>query len=207
MPRALALDELNQFAFPKSRVGLPRLRDFRNKWVRQSLIPLVLRAQARDRPAFAELWERHSRLIHAILLSMVPDQEAEDLMQEVALAAWRSLDNLEEPERFTPWLTTIARNLGRDMLKRPHCTEQIRPAHERLAVEPARADQKLEADDVMNCIRSLPEPYREPLTLRLVLELSAKEIADRTGLTRGSVRVNLCRGMKLLRAAFDDGTT
>ena len=48
-------------------------------------------------------------------------------------------------------------------------------------------------------IRSLPEAYRETLILRLVEGMTGPEIAARTGLTAGSVRVNLCRGMQQLR--------
>jgi RNA polymerase sigma-70 factor, ECF subfamily len=49
-------------------------------------------------------------------------------------------------------------------------------------------------------IRSLPETYRETLILRLVEGMTGPEIAARTGLTHGSVRVNLHRGMQQLRA-------
>ena len=48
-------------------------------------------------------------------------------------------------------------------------------------------------------MRGLPEAYREPLVLRLVEGLTGPEIAARTGMTHGSVRVNLCRGMAMLR--------
>ena len=48
-------------------------------------------------------------------------------------------------------------------------------------------------------LRTLPEAYREPLTLRLVERMSGPQIAEATGLTHGSVRVNLSRGMELLR--------
>jgi RNA polymerase sigma-70 factor (ECF subfamily) len=57
-----------------------------------------------------------------------------------------------------------------------------------------------EARRVLEAIRSLPECYREPLILRLVQGSSGAEIAALTGLTPGSVRINLHRGMKLLRA-------
>ncbi len=124
-------------------------------------------------------------------------------MQEVALAAWRRIDSLEDAARFTPWLSTIARNLGRDALKRPRGAESLQDQHDDALTEtPPRAG--LSADDVMTVLRSLPEPYREPLALRLLLELPAREISERTGLTEGSVRVNLCRGMKLLRAALEE---
>ena len=51
----------------------------------------------------------------------------------------------------------------------------------------------------LEAIRSLPDCYRETLMLRLVEGMTGPEIAQRTGLTHESVRVNLCRGMKMLR--------
>jgi RNA polymerase sigma-70 factor (ECF subfamily) len=57
----------------------------------------------------------------------------------------------------------------------------------------------LEAKEVLSAIRSLPEAYRETLSLRLVQGYSGPEIAALTGLSPGSVRVNLHRGMNLLR--------
>ncbi len=60
------------------------------------------------------------------------------------------------------------------------------------------ADER-EAALILAVVRALPEPYREPLILRLVEGMTGPEIAARTGLTHGSVRVNLCRGMQLLR--------
>ena len=52
---------------------------------------------------------------------------------------------------------------------------------------------------MLAAIRALPEAYRETLVLRLVEGMTGPEIAERTGLTAGSVRVNLYRGMKQLR--------
>jgi len=59
------------------------------------------------------------------------------------------------------------------------------------------ADQ--EAAMILGVVRGLPEAYREPLILRLVEGMTGPEIAARTGLTHGSVRVNLYRGMQMLR--------
>jgi RNA polymerase sigma-70 factor (ECF subfamily) len=171
---------------------------------RRALVALVMRAQAGDRSAFARLWERHAQLVHAILLSMIRDQDARDLTQEVALAAWRAIARVEDPARFSSWLSAIARNHGRDALKSSRAaTERLNARHERELIEEERGPAAFGAEDVLQCIRELPEAYREPLTLRLLLELPAREIAERTGLTPGSVRVNLCRGMKLLRAALE----
>ena len=88
-----------------------------------SLLPdeaaLAARAQRGDEAAFAALYERFARMVHAILVSMVSYDEAQDCSQDVFLKAWRALPTLREPARFGPWLATIARNRGRDALKRP----------------------------------------------------------------------------------------
>jgi RNA polymerase sigma-70 factor (ECF subfamily) len=55
------------------------------------------------------------------------------------------------------------------------------------------------AKEILELIRGLPEAYRETLVLRLVEGMTGPEIAERTGLTPASVRVNLHRGMKQLR--------
>jgi RNA polymerase sigma-70 factor (ECF subfamily) len=59
--------------------------------------------------------------------------------------------------------------------------------------------QESRAAEILELIRGLPEAYRETLVLRLVEGMTGPEIATRTGLTAASVRVNLHRGMKLLR--------
>jgi DNA-binding CsgD family transcriptional regulator len=60
-------------------------------------------------------------------------------------------------------------------------------------------DSKTEAREILTAIRALPETYKETLILRLVEGMTGQEIAERTNLTPESVRVNLHRGMKLLR--------
>ena len=66
----------------------------------------------------------------------------------------------------------------------------------------ATHEDRLDAQYALAAIRALPEAYRETLMLRLVEGLDGPEIAARTGLTPGSVRVNLHRGMALLRTAL-----
>ena len=64
-------------------------------------------------------------------------------------------------------------------------------------------DSVADAFLVIGAIRTLPEAYRETLIMRLVEGMTGPEIAERTGLTADSVRVNLCRGMKLLRERLE----
>jgi RNA polymerase sigma-70 factor (ECF subfamily) len=132
-------------------------------------------------------------MVHGILLARAPRGEAQDLTQEVFLKGLERLGSLREPAAFGGWIATIARNAALDRIRR--APDQVELVEDAYAAEPAG-----EAWAVLRLIRSLPEAYREPLALRLVEGMSGPEIAERTGLTEGSVRVNLHRGYEMLRA-------
>jgi RNA polymerase sigma-70 factor (ECF subfamily) len=162
---------------------------------------LVRAAQTGDRRAFGMLYARYVRMVHGILLTKVPYAEAEDLVQDVFLQALSRMKSLREVSRFAGWLATIARNRAVDFLRQSRpATEFDEEFHEvGKNVHPANQADHSEAVRVLEAIRSLPESYREPLVLRLVEGMTGPEIAVRTGLTEGSVRVNLHRGMHQLR--------
>ena len=154
---------------------------------------LVEAARAGDRAAFERLYHAFAPLVHGVLLARVPYGEVSDLVQDVFLSAFRKLGHLRDPARFGPWVAIIARNRAADFYRRTRETEEL---HEGLA---QAESHEAEASEVLEIIRSLPEAYRETLVLRLVEGMNGPEIAARTGLTPASVRVNLHRGMKLLR--------
>ena len=154
---------------------------------------LVAQARDGDRGAFGKLYERHTRMVHGVLLAHVPFAEVDDLVHDVFLVALRKLGSLREPAAFAGWLIAIARNRATDFHRKPRASEEL-PA------EIGSSDpQEYEARAALEAIRSLPQAYRETLVLRLVEGIKGPEIAARTGLTPGSVRVNLHRGMKQLR--------
>ncbi len=158
---------------------------------------LVARARAGDRSAMAELHSRYARMIHAILLARVPHDQADDLAQDVFVHAISKLHGLRTPAAFGGWLSMIARNCATDFHRRRRVVSELDEAdHEAVG---ASADKHLRALEVLAAIKRLPDAYREALIMRLVEGMTGPEIAERTGLTKGSVRVNLHRGMKLLR--------
>ena len=159
---------------------------------------LIRAAAAGDRQAFGELYVRYARMVHGILLTRVSPAEAEDLVQEVFLAAMKQLRGLRDAAAFRGWLAAIARNRAMDHHRRSRDTESL-GVHEVAASREAAHDAFL----VLDQIRRLPEAYRETLILRLVEGMTGPEIAAQTGLTPESVRVNLCRGMKLLRELLE----
>lgn len=159
---------------------------------------LVRRAREGEREAFRRVYDRYAAMVHGILISCAPPGEAQDLVQEVFLKALRRIGDLREPGKIGSWLASIARNTGRDALR------QVRPTAPLPDEIPDRShDGEVEAREVLDCIRSLPGSYRETLALRLVEGMTGREIAYRTGMTEGSVRVNLHRGMKMLRERME----
>ncbi len=167
---------------------------------------LVRAAQQGDRSAFGLLYRRYAGMVHGILLSRVSYADVDDLVQDVFLQALPRLRTLREVSKFPGWLAAIARNRATDFHRRnkPHEQLEENSTSTETGERPtARLRHTLqssaEAHAVLHAIRSLPDAYRETLVLRLVEGLTGPEIAARTGLTHGSVRVNLHRGMQLLR--------
>ena len=157
---------------------------------------LVEAARQGDRVAFGRLYDTYAPMIHGLLLARLPRSEVDDVVQEVFLQAMTRLASLRQPASFGPWLAAIARNRARDHFRRTAATVEL-PGDLAGAPHPEG-----EALGVLAVIRGLPEAYRETLILRLVEGMTGPEIAERTGLTHGSVRVNLHRGMQLLREAL-----
>ncbi|HEX8128478.1 MAG TPA: sigma-70 family RNA polymerase sigma factor [Pyrinomonadaceae bacterium] len=157
---------------------------------------LVAAVRAGDRDAFGRLYDAYSRMVHGILLARVPYGEVDDLVQDVFLVALRKIDALRDAAAFGPWLAMITRNRAMDFHRRSRDTTELT---DDMATTTNAAAPEAEATEVLNLIRQLPEAYREPLILRFVEGMTGPEIAERTGLAPASVRVNIHRGMKLLR--------
>jgi len=162
-------------------------------------VALVAAVRAGDREAFGRLHDTYARMVHGILLARVPYSEVDDLVQDVFLVALRKIDSLRDAAAFGPWLAMITRNRAMDFHRRSRDTTELSddlPAANVTAPE-------AEANEVLTLIRMLPEAYREPLILRFVEGMTGPEIAERTGLAAASVRVNIHRGMKLLREKLE----
>ena len=162
-------------------------------------VGLVKAALEGDRDGFARLYNLYAPLVHGILLARVPRTEVDDLVQDIFLHAFKKLHTLRDSAAFGPWIAMIARNRAVDFHRRSRTTVEI--------TDELRGSDKQQskAAEILELIRSLPDAYRETLVLRLVEGMTGPEIAERTGLTAASVRVNLHRGMKLLREKL--GTT
>ena len=154
---------------------------------------MVERVRAGDKNAFEELYRKFSSLVHGIVLARVPRDEVADIVQEVFITAYEKLHTLREAHLVSPWLASVARRRAVEFHRRSKPTVEL---SEDLSFS---NDAKNEAREILDAIRELPETYSETLILRLVEGMTGAEIAEQTGMKHESVRVNLSRGMKLLR--------
>jgi RNA polymerase sigma-70 factor, ECF subfamily len=162
---------------------------------------LVQAARQGDRAAFGKLYALYARMVHGILLVKVPLKDVDDLVQDVFLRAMPRLSGLRDAERFGAWLAAITRNRARDYYRQTRATALVTESLGEVAEGAASSSAAPEtnAASILLAVRFLPDAYRETLILRLVEGMTGPEIAVRTGMTPGSVRVNLHRGMQKLR--------
>lgn len=154
---------------------------------------LVERVCAGDEEAFNELYKIFAPMVHGIVLARVPRDEAADIVQEVFLSAYKNLHTLRDKNATGAWLAMIARNRAVEFYR------GLKPTEELTENLKDKNNSNAEAREILKAIRALPDAYRETLILRLIEGMTGQEIAERCGLTPESVRVNLHRGMKILR--------
>lgn len=145
--------------------------------------------------------------------------DAEDLVQEALLKAYRSFDSLEESAAAGRWMRVILTNVWRDRLrKRRHSPREVAlddvddfSLYETLVEEdPFPYSDTLHLDflgsfsreDVHVVLRRLPELYRAPLVLRYIEEFATKEVARLLGTPLGTALARLHRGRKLFEKAM-----
>jgi RNA polymerase sigma-70 factor, ECF subfamily len=157
----------------------------------------VAAARDGDRAAFGQLYQRYARIVHGVLLAKVPVGEVDDLVQDVFIRALRRLSTLRETASFGAWLAAIARNVASDYHRRSVPEEALTDDEIQCGMSSGNQDGPAA---ILDAVMSLSEAYRETMILRLVEGMTGPEIAAQTGMTHGSVRVNLHRGMEQLRA-------
>lgn len=169
-----------------------------NDSTHQDVLDWVIAAQNGSTDAFRQLHRRFVASVHGVLLSRFRPSIAEELTQECFLIAFRKLSQLRDPRKFGPWIVAIARRV--DALEERH--HYVPMENEEIVDARIRPEVSIDAMRVLDVIQSLPQAYRETLVMRLAEGMSAIEIAEVTGLTPESVRVNLHRGIRKLRDAL-----
>lgn len=178
---------------------------------------LVARAAGGNAAAFEVIMRRHNRLLFRTVRSIVRDDaEAEDLVQEAYLRAWRALGSFRAESKLSTWLVRIAANEALGRLRHRHAqvipleaamvsTEaDVRAAMTDAAEHgPEAATQRAQLRRLLEArIDRLPEAFRTVFVLRAVEEMSVEEVAQALAIPEATVRTRLFRARSLLRESL-----
>jgi RNA polymerase sigma-70 factor, ECF subfamily len=167
-------------------------------------IMLVQKAYAGDAQAYEELIRQYARLVWATVYCVMHDATwTEDLVQETFIKGWQMLKTLREPASFRGWLLTIARRIALRHIENQGRQDKLADDLASLSGTQTLAPQRENTEDLRQqlhqALNQLPERYRLPLTLRYLEQLDYQQIAETLGLTDGSLRGLLNRGIKQMR--------
>ena len=128
--------------------------------------------------------------------------DAEDLVQETFLRAYRSFHRFAPGSNAKAWLLTILHNLRTDRLRKSGRSPALVELPEDGPAVPPAQERGTEARDLERLLQEMPEPFRSAVVLRDVQDLSYEEIAAATEAPIGTVMSRIHRGRALLRAAL-----
>lgn len=164
---------------------------------------LFKKAVAGDTNAFWSLIEPYSRLIYAIAFGIFNDpDQAQDILHDVYLEAFRSLGNLRNPNRFSAWLNTLTHNLCYEALRKKSRAKQkmsdvfLHQPRVMLVYEVLVKEEELK--QLESALNTLPEPFRVILGLKYMNQYSCAEIAEILGISVAAVKSRLFEARKLL---------
>jgi RNA polymerase sigma-70 factor (ECF subfamily) len=154
-----------------------------------------------DRDAFETVIRASSRNLFAIAYGILQNrEEAEDVVQDTFVKAWKSRWRVRDSAKLPAWLATIARHRARDLARkrRPEPLPENFEASE--LVEFQNPGQNADLDgEVRSALAQLPELHRVALSLRYLEDLDYGTIEQTLGLTNGALRGILGRALGLMR--------
>ena len=154
-----------------------------------------------DRAAFEVVIRSASRNLFAIAYGILQNrEEAEDVVQDTFVKAWKSRWRMRDSAKLPAWLSTIARHRARDLARKRRPEPLPADFETTETVEPQGVGQKADLDgEVRSALAQLPELHRVAVTLRYFEELDYVTIEQTLGLTNGALRGILGRALGLMR--------
>ena len=151
-----------------------------------------------DREAFEMIISMRSRTLFAIAYGILQNrEEAEDIVQDSLVKAWKMRWRVRDPEKFPAWLATIARHRAHDIFRRRRpipITHEIIEANEADTSDTVAMNQQLHS-----ALANLPELHRAALMLRYFEEMDYRSIENTLGLSNGALRGILGRALAAMR--------
>jgi len=170
----------------------------------------VVRARDGDLDAFEVLVARYTALAHRTAVLLGAGADAQDIVQEAFVKAFRGLGRFRPDAPFRPWLLRIVANETRNAHRSAHrrTGAELRLAAEATAEDMAEVVETPEGaalraerrGELLDAVRALPEHQRLAVTCRYFLDLSEEETAAVLGWPRGTVKSRLSRALGRLRS-------
>ena len=163
---------------------------------------LISRCKAGDREAHYKLYKLYSKAMYNVGYRITgnPD-DAEDVLQEAFISAFRSLDSYRADASFGAWLKRIVVNKAINALKKKR--HELLPDDDRFDVaeeeEPVAYGDGLTVERVKRGINQLPDGYRSVLSLYLLEGYDHQEIAEIMGISESTSKSQLNRAKNKLR--------
>lgn len=161
---------------------------------------------AGNRDALADAFSTWGSMVHAFCTSRVGHDAADDLTQQVFVAAWRSRTTFDPDRGVVPgWLIGIARNLTNRSFRGVREIPTATPVAEGVATSTSGGDGNGDADDVADrlllgqALRRLTHDQRQTLELGYLEGLTQQEVSDRLAMPLGTVKSHQRRGLQQLR--------
>ena len=157
-----------------------------------------------DRDAFEMIIRQQSRALFAIAYGILQNrEEAEDVVQDALVKAWKTRWRVRDPEKFSAWMATIARHRAHDVARRrrsaPFPAEAVEPTDHPFEEAAQNSKEQAMSEQVRAALATLPELHRAALTLRYFEAMDYAAIERTLGLTNGALRGILGRSMETLR--------
>jgi RNA polymerase sigma-70 factor (ECF subfamily) len=151
-----------------------------------------------DREAFEMIIRTHSRTLFAIAYGILQNrEEAEDVVQDALVKAWKTRWRVRDPEKFPAWLATVARHRAHDVFRK---RRTVPLAHETIEMTEKETADTTELDrQLHSALAALPELHRAALTLRYFEEMDYHTIESMLGLSNGALRGILGRALASMR--------
>jgi RNA polymerase sigma-70 factor (ECF subfamily) len=168
---------------------------------------VILRCQAGDELALAELIHRFSPGLRLYLAKVAGQAAADDLLQDTWFDVYRKINSLQNPSAFTAWLYRIARDKAYRHLRRKR--EVIVPVDANVIDESPAQEETFtpeEAQAVRAALDQIPLEQREVLVLRFIENMTYEQIAEVIGTPIGTVRSRIFHAKRALRAKLQNET-
>jgi len=170
---------------------------------------LIRRIAARDRAAFAELYDRHATLMFSVAIRILNEAgEAEDVLQETFLQIWDKAGNFDpDLGKASSWAATLTRNKAIDRLR---ASQRRNLLIERAGVESVIATEvsgtvnegvygRANATLIQSAVTDLPPEQRQAIELAYFSGLTQEEISEKLNTPLGTIKARIRRGLLKMR--------